>query len=77
MPFNQLKDLSGNYVIPGNKTLDTVLSEREKSKTMTNDIKSPKTLSTEQIEGIIAGVAGVVIASIIALKVGSWISNHA
>ena len=77
MPFNQLKDLSGNYVIPGNKTLDTVLSEREKSKTMTNDINSPKTLSTEQIEGIIAGVAGVVIASIIALKVGSWISNHA
>jgi hypothetical protein len=44
---------------------------------MTNDINSPKTLSTEQIEGIIAGVAGVAIASIIALKIGSWISNHA
>jgi hypothetical protein len=77
MPFNQLKDLSGNYVIPGNKTLDTVLSEREKSKMTIDDINSPKTLSTEQIEGIIAGVAGVAIASIIALKVGSWISNHA
>ena len=26
MPFNQLKDLSNNYVIPGSKTLNTILS---------------------------------------------------
>lgn len=78
MPFNQLKDLSGAYVIPGNKTLDTILYEQQQSKVLeqSGDIKKPQ-LTTEQIEGIVAGVAGVAIAAIIALKVGSWISNHA
>jgi hypothetical protein len=85
MPFNQLKDtadLNGaTYVIPGNKTLDTVISERNKIQQQqdTNNITDPneKTLTTEQIEAIIAGVAGVAIASIVILKIGSWISNHA
>lgn len=81
MPFNQLRDLSDNYVIPGNKTLDTILYERQQAQLKENagDLNTPKsdTLTTEQIEGIVAGVAGVAIAAILAMKVGSWISNHA
>lgn len=85
MPFNQLRDLGtlsgGTYVIPGNKTLDTLLYEKQKAQSQENagDLNASKenTLTTEQIEGIVAGVAGLAIASIIILKVGSWISNHA
>ena len=80
MPFNQLKDLSGAYVVPGNKTLDTILYEQQQAQLLENagDIPNVKNgLTTEQIEGIVAGVAGIAIAAIIALKVGSWISNHA
>lgn len=85
MPFNQLTDTAdingGTYVIPGNKTLASILSEKDKVKQIQDggDINAPKenTLTTDQIEAIVAGVAGVAIASIIILKVGSWISNHA
>jgi hypothetical protein len=79
MPFNQLTDTEqindGTYVIPGNKTLATILKEQSKAKTTENagDITSPS-ISTEQIESLIAGIAGVGIAAIILLKVGSWIS---
>jgi hypothetical protein len=83
MPFNQLTDTAdvngGTYVIPGNKTLASVLNERDKAKKTqdSGDISDSKGLTTEQIEAIVAGVAGVAIASILLLKVGSWISNHA
>lgn len=79
MPFNQLKDLSGAYVIPGNKTLDTILYEQEKSKQLNiNDINiQTGGLSTEQIEGMIAGVAGIGIAVVIAIYIGSKISKYA
>lgn len=87
VPFNQLKDLSGQYVIPGNKTLDTILYEQqqEKEKEKEQDISGgsgngkgiSSLISTEEIETIIASVAGIAVAAIIALKVGSWISNHA
>ena len=81
VPFNQLSDLSGNYVIPGNKTLDTILYEKQQAQLQQNagDIKGSKsdTLTTEQIEGFVAGVAGLAIAAIVGLKVASWISNHA
>ena len=79
VPFNQIKDLSGNYVIPGNKTLDTILYEKQQTQLKQNagDINAPKTLTTDQIEGMVAGVAGIAIAAIIALKIGSWISNNA
>jgi hypothetical protein len=81
MPFNQLADLSGNYVIPGNKTLDTILYEQQQTQLTQNNGNISDTttnnLTTEQIETYIAMGAGVLIAGIIALKVGSWISNHA
>jgi hypothetical protein len=80
MPFNQLTDLSGNYVIPGNKTLDTILYEKQQAQLKENagDVPSTtNTLTTEQIEGIIAGVAGVGIAVVLAIYVGSKISKYA
>ena len=80
MPFNQLKDLSGAYVVPGNKTLDTILYEQQQAQLQENAGTMPTEkngLTTEQIEGIVAGVAGIAIAAIITLKIGSWISNHA
>jgi hypothetical protein len=78
VPFNQLKDLSGNYVIPGNKTLDTILYEQQqaKIKETSGDIKSNE-LSTEQIEAIIASVAGIGIVAMLVLGVGSYISKNA
>lgn len=81
MPFNQLNDLSGEYVIPGNKTLDTILYEQQqaKEKQISGSISSNTkiSLTTEQIESIIAGIVSISIISIIAIKVGSWISKNA
>ncbi len=80
MPFNQLKDLSGQYVIPGNKTLDTILYEKEQAQLLENKEgipNNPNALTTDQIETYVAAFAGMAIATLIAVKVGSWISNHA
>jgi hypothetical protein len=78
MPFNQLKDLSGAYVIPGNKTLDTILYEQQQAKLKAGEAdKKSEGLTTVQIEAIVGGTAGVAIAAILALKIGSWISNNA
>jgi hypothetical protein len=80
VPFNQLTDLSGAYVIPGNKTLETVMMEQNQAldKEKAGDMPSTSdTLTTEQIEGLIAGVAGVAIAAVLVIKIGSWISNNA
>jgi len=80
MPFNQLKDLSGAYVIPGNKTLDTILYEQQQAQMKENAGDMPgitNTLNMEQVEAIVASVAGVVIVGLIAIKVGSWISKNA
>jgi hypothetical protein len=75
VPFNQVKDLSGNLVVPGNKTLDTILNEKKEAKSNNNVSISTKAISTEQIVEIIAGVGGIAILAIIGLKVGSIISN--
>jgi len=75
VPFNQVKDLSGNLVVPGNKTLDTILNEKKEAKNNNNLSVSSKAISTEQIVEIIAGVGGIAILAIIGLKVGSAISN--
>ena len=78
VPFNQSKDLSGNLVVPGNKTLDTILSERDKAQKNANSGDSSSTsLTTEDMEGTIALVAGIAIAAVVFLKVGDWISKKA
>jgi hypothetical protein len=51
MPFNQLKDLSGAYVVPGNKTLDTILYEQQQAQLQENTGDTPNVkngLTTEQ-----------------------------
>jgi hypothetical protein len=80
MPFNQLSDLSGNYVIPGNKTLDTILYEKQQAQKKENagDIPSTtNTLSTGDIEGIIGGVAGLAIVGVLGLFVYDRIVKYA
>lgn len=79
VPFNQLKDLSGAYVIPGNKTLDTILYEQDKAKQEeeAGNAGSPSAISADTIETIIAAIAGGGIALLIAIYVGSKISKYA
>jgi hypothetical protein len=82
VPFNQLKDLSGNYVVPGNKTLDTILYEQNQAiKANTNgtvpgeSTKVNNQITTEQIETFVGVLLGTAIAGLVAIKVGSWISK--
>lgn len=78
VPFNQSKDLSGELVIPGNKTLETVLSDRDKVKeNATSKDSSSKALTTEDMEGIVAIVGSIGIIAIGCLAVGNWISKQA
>ena len=78
VPFNQSKDLSGELVIPGNKTLETVLSDRDKIKqNATSNDSSSKALTTEDMEGIVAIVGSIGIIAIGCLVVGNWISKQA
>jgi hypothetical protein len=84
VPFNQLTDLGnlpdGSYVIPGNKTLDTILAERQqlqKGQTLNSVQTSDNTLTTDQIETIIAGVIGGGIALSLLIWAGTWISKKA
>jgi hypothetical protein len=80
VPFNQLTDLSGNYVIPGNKTLDTILYEKQQAQKKENAGDIPNisnTLSTGDIEGIIGGVLGGAAVIIIGLFVYDRIVKNA
>lgn len=78
VPFNQLKDLSGNYVIPGNTTLESILrekrdkhSEHDKHK----DKEKHKKLTTKQIEDTFAIVAGAGGALLLLIFLGSLLSK--
>jgi len=76
MPFDQLTDLSGEYVVPGNTTLEAMLQEKEsdRKKGLSGQSRST-TLSTTEIEEMVAIGGGVVVASIIAVVVSRWIAN--
>lgn len=78
MPFNQLRDLdnTGKYVIPGNRTMDTILTEQQKMDQEKNasDKDSP-TISTSEMETIAASMIGVVIVGGCVLAIGSWIAS--
>jgi hypothetical protein len=80
VPFNQLRDLSGDYVIPGNKTLDTILYEKSQAQMKENSGDMPNvtnSLTTDQVESAIAGVAGVIIAGLAVMFIGSKIAKYA
>ena len=80
VPFNQLTDLSGNYVIPGNKTLDTILYEKQQAQKKENvgDIPSTTdTLSTADIEKNIGIAIGVIGAGVVFMFAAHWIVKNA
>ena len=74
MPFNQLTDLSGSYVVPGTKSLETVLQEQngilDAGKT------DAPTLTTEQLEIYGGSMIGGIILLLIVVRVGSWLANR-
>jgi hypothetical protein len=85
VPFNQMTDLSGLYVVPGGKTLDTILQEKNillqqqiNQNTNVNLNASAKgTISGGDVETIIASVIGGLVALSVILKAGSWLSKNA
>ena len=74
MPFDELTDLSGEYVVPGNTTLEAMLQEKDRKKGLSGQSKST-TLSTKDIETMIEIGGAAVLASIIALVASRWIAN--
>ncbi len=78
MPFDQLRDLSGNYVVPGNTTLDEILQQKQSTQAKQNkgDLSVSTSLTTQQIEAIIGGTIGGIIAIMIGYKVLTYISNR-
>jgi len=62
VPFNQLSDMSGEYIIPGNRDLKTLMGEQQRvSEKQTNPNPEKPKISIVQMEQIIGGtIAGVV-----------------
>jgi hypothetical protein len=72
VPFNQLTDLSGNYVIPGVKTLETIAYEqKQKQENQKGGDSSNSSLSTETMETAVSVVLGSIIAGLIFVKITS------
>ena len=66
VPFDQRADLSGNYVIPGNKTLDTILNEQKQveEKQKKGD-SSTKSMTTDDIENYVAmAIGGTIVLAV-------------
>ena len=73
MPFDQLKDLSGAYVVPGNKTLDTILQQKDENQKTQNSAN--QSVSVETIETIVGGSIGGVIVIVGAIGLYKWVSS--
>jgi hypothetical protein len=58
VPFNELTDLSGNVVIPGNVTLEDIRKAQTESKTTTQTSTSNTKTSSGEIEAIVGGSIG-------------------
>ncbi len=75
VPFNQLSDLSGDYVIPGNTSLQSILNKQNINSQ--SEINPPKgSVTNSQIEDTIAIVVGVGTALLAFVAIGSWVSKH-
>jgi len=74
VPFDQLKDLSGNYVIPGNTTLQSILQKQQSNMSSELNEKKP-TLTNKQIEETIEIIAGIGGAILLLVGIGSWLSK--
>jgi len=73
VPFNQLRDLSGAYVVPGNKSMDTIL--REQNQVIAGGAKIPE-ITTSDIEKYVASGISIIIIIILLLAGGSYIANR-
>jgi hypothetical protein len=80
LPFNKLTDVSDNLIINGNsKSLDAVLKEQDqlsqKQKEGYSWNQSKQSITTDQIETIVAITAGGAIGLVALVGLGSWISK--
>lgn len=76
VPFNQLSDLSGDYVIPGNSTLQSLLSKQNAN--IRSELKKPSASITPAEVGDFAGIlVGSTAAILLLLYCGSWLSKKA
>jgi len=75
VPFNQLTDLSGNYVIPGAKTLETIQYEQQQKQEKEKQGKGANSGSTETLEIAAATILGGTIACVLFFWVGTKIAN--
>jgi hypothetical protein len=76
VPFNPLSDMSGEYIIPGNRDLKTLMAEQKivQDKQTNPKVEKPKIGITEMeqiIGGTIAGVVFIIGVIFIGKTVGS------
>jgi hypothetical protein len=69
MPFNRLHDLSGNQVIPGSNTLDTIL----KSKSEMGSIDASGSISTSDMLSMLGIGTGVILAAGVVTILGKYV----
>jgi len=75
VPFDELRDLSGEYVKPGNKTLEQIRLE-QKAGTAAANPSSDSSISAETIENIVSGVIAGALLLTVAIYVGSKFSKN-
>jgi len=83
VPFNQLTDLSGEYVIPGIKTLETIRYEQNQQNQQKEqgagaggeDAKKGGS-TTEDMETLFAMGIGGILAVMVVFRVATWAANH-
>lgn len=76
VPFNQLTDLSGDYVIPGVKTLETIRFEEQKRKREAGEGNGSSSFSTDDMETMFAMGIGGVLAAIVVYRIATWTANY-
>lgn len=88
VPFNQLTDLSGDYVIPGIKTLETIRYEQKKQKegekkksgdggdTSGGNTDGNGGPPTEEMETLVAMGIGGLLAGLLVFRVVTWVANN-
>lgn len=80
VPFNQLTDLSGDYVIPGIKTLETIRYEQKQSQKQKEaegkDKGKTGGSTTEEMETMFAMGIGGLLAGIVVFRVVTWVANN-
>ena len=69
VPFNQLKDLSGAYVIPGNKTLEEIMQEEKDELLKNQNLYSSDGANTDGSENTVAIMLTIGIFVVVAVGI--------